>query len=148
MAEKITVPSYDTHEERARTAASAGRDIMSDSTLRVGSLRNSGSEEVNKTPTSKAAPMKPMSKQDSDILTRKLAVATYYEQILKNEYMMAVVSVQGAREEILQISLIRVTPDRCNSILRSGLYNEAKKAKFNRIVFVDVNQEKTIFEIK
>jgi hypothetical protein len=41
-----------------------------------------------------------------------------------------------------------MTVDRCNSILRSGLYNEAKKAKFRRIVFVDANQEKNTFEIE
>lgn len=91
----------------------------------------------------KNAPVKPMSKHDSDILARKMAVATYYEQILKKEYGMAVVSVQGNKDEILQISLVRVTDDRCNSILRSGLYNEAKKAKFKRVVFVDANQLKS-----
>lgn len=125
-----------------------GRDIMADSTVRAGTMSGSGSKEVKKTPAPKAAPVKPMSKHDSDILARKMAVATYYEQILKKEYTMAVVSVRGNKDEILQVSLIRVTADRCNSILRSGLYNEAKKAKFRRIVFVDANQEKNSFEIK
>lgn len=124
-----------------------GRDILSDSTVRSGSLSAIRYNEISPTPSPQAAPVKPMSKHDSDILSRKLAVATYYEQILKNEYMNAVVSVQGAKDEILQVSLIKVTADRCHSILRSGLYDEAKKAKFRRIVFVDANQEKYYFEI-
>jgi hypothetical protein len=128
--------------------SSDGRDIMADSTLRAGTMIAIGGKEVKKAPDPKVATAKPMSKHNTDILARKLAVAIYYEEILKKEYTMAVVSVQGNKEEILQVSLIRVTDDRCNSILRSGLYNDAKKAKFRRIVFVDINQEEISFEIK
>ncbi len=125
-----------------------GRDILADSTVRSGSLSPIRHKEISPASAPQSTPVKPMSKHDSDILARKLAVATYYEQILKNEYMVAVVSVQGAKDDILQVSLISVPADRCISILRSGLYDEAKKAKFRRIVFVDINQEKYSFEIK
>jgi hypothetical protein len=44
-------------------------------------------------------------------LPRKLAVATYYEPILKQRYGMALLSVQGTKDETLQISMVRITDD-------------------------------------
>lgn len=80
-------------------------------------------------------------------LARKMAVATYYEPILKQKYGMAVVSVQGPKDEVLQISMVRITNDRIQSVLDSGVYKEAKKAKFKKIIFVDVNQQQTSVQI-
>jgi adenine-specific DNA methylase len=72
------------------------------------------------------------------ILARKLAVATHYEPILNNRYGMALVSVQGQKEENLQISMIRITHERINEILGLGVYRESKRANFKRIIFIDI----------
>lgn len=81
-------------------------------------------------------------------LARKMAVATYYEPVLKQKYGMAVVSVQGPKGEELQISMVRITNERIQSILDSGVYKEAKKVKFKKINFIDANQEQTSVQIK
>ena len=81
-------------------------------------------------------------------LARKMAVATYYEPVLKQKYGMAVVSVQGPKDEVMQISMLRITNERIQSILDSGVYKEAKKAKFKKIIFIDVNQKRTTVQVQ
>ncbi len=86
-------------------------------------------------------------KIDKD-LPRKLAVATYYEQMLRKEYGMMTVRVQGTEDETLQISMIRITDERIKEILIAGVYKEAKRANFKNIRFIDINQEETIINLK
>ncbi len=86
--------------------------------------------------------------QTSKNLPRKLAVATYYERVLQQKYGMASLSVQGSNDEIPQISMVRITGDRIKEILGSGLYREAKKAKFRIIRFIDINQNESIVNVR
>lgn len=81
-------------------------------------------------------------------LAKKMAVATYYEPILKQQFGMAMVSVKGTKNEALQISLVSVTSDRIQSILDSGVYREAKKAKFKQVRFIDANQNQSVIQIQ
>jgi hypothetical protein len=77
-----------------------------------------------------------------------MAVATYYESALKQQYGMAFVRVRGSKNEILFISMVRVTDDRIAAVLKSGLYKEARKAKFRKIIFQDAGEEQTVVNIK
>lgn len=86
--------------------------------------------------------------KNTDILARKLAVTTYYDEILNKKYGMAVLSIQDKNEETLQISMVRITKDRIDEVLNTGLYKEAKKAKFKTIKFIDINKEVTIVEVR
>jgi hypothetical protein len=86
-------------------------------------------------------------KSDKD-LAKKMAVATYYESALKQQYGMAFVRVRGSKNEILFISMVRVTDDRIAAVLKSGLYKEARKAKFRKIIFQDAGEEQTVVNIK
>ncbi|WP_157046103.1 hypothetical protein [Geotalea uraniireducens] len=77
-----------------------------------------------------------------------MAVATYYESILNQRYGMALLSVQDPKNETLQISMVRITDDRIKEVLGSGVYRDAKKAKFKKIKFIDINQKETIVNIR
>jgi hypothetical protein len=81
-------------------------------------------------------------------LARKLAVATYYEQFLQQTYGMVIVSVQGQKNEVLQISMLVIPNGRIQSILDSGVYKEAKKTQFNKIVFIDADKKRTTVELQ
>lgn len=81
-------------------------------------------------------------------LARKMAVATYYEQILNQKYGMAYLSIQGTSDDTLQISMVRITEDRIREVLALGVYGEAKKAKFKNIKFIDINQKATFVNLK
>jgi hypothetical protein len=81
-------------------------------------------------------------------LARKMAVATHYQSILEQKYGMALVSIKGTKDEILFISMIRVTDDRINAILNAGLYKDARKARFKKIIFADINQQETVISVK
>lgn len=86
-------------------------------------------------------------KADKD-LPRKLAVATYFESALQKQYGTATVSVKGDNDEILSITMIRVTEERIQTILDAGLYREAKKAKFRQIVFTDFSHKDTVVSLR
>jgi hypothetical protein len=92
-------------------------------------------------------PAAPAKKADKD-LPRKMAVATYFESALQKEYGTATVAVKGDSDQILSITMIRVTGERIQTVLDAGLYREAKKAKFKQIVFTDFNHKDTVVNIR
>lgn len=94
------------------------------------------------------APIATFAGNPDKYLSRKLAVATYYEQILKQNYGTAGITVTGAKNNILSIVMIRVPEDRIKTILDAGLYRDAKKARFKEIIFTDALQHKTSVDIR
>lgn len=63
-------------------------------------------------------------------------VVSEYQKHYEERFMKASVSAQG---NTLQISIIRLDKDRCNELMDYTLYKAAKKAKFKKILFVDIN---------
>lgn len=89
-----------------------------------------------------------MTHQDSNRLAKRMAVATYYQLELERTYGRALVSIDKADEDILQVSMVNIPKDRRDAILDSGLYEKAKGAKFRSIKFIDAAQNTAYIAIQ